>query len=103
MTAAGAVARMETHWRPALLADEEPRRRNRRTIDGVFLAAGSIVLGLAAAIASSAATQDNQVAKGLVTVFGWAEGFWRLTFVSAVVLSLTVVVDAFLRRRWQLV
>ena len=104
MAAAGAaVAQVEARWRPALLTADEPGRRNRRTIDGVLLAAGSVVLGLAAAIASSAKAQDDEVARALFTVVGWAEGFWRVVFVSAAGLALLVVVDGLFRRRWLLV
>jgi glycosyltransferase 2 family protein len=103
MAAASEVVRIEERWRPALLTIDERGRRNRRTIDGVLLAFGSIVLGLAAAIAYSAKPQDEQVARALGTVFGWAEVFWRVAFVSAIVLALLVAVDALVRLRWLLV
>ena len=103
MAAAEVVAHVEARWRPALLTADEPGRRNRRTIDGVLLAFGAVVVGLAAAIASSAPTQDGEVAHALGTVLGWAEGFWRATFAAAVLLALLVVGDAFLRQRWLLV
>jgi glycosyltransferase 2 family protein len=92
----------ERSWEPALLAAAEPGRRNRRTIDGVVLAAGAIVTGLAAVIASSARAQDEDVAQALITVLGWAEVLWRFVFVSALALALVVVVDVLLRRRWLL-
>jgi uncharacterized membrane protein YbhN (UPF0104 family)/tRNA A-37 threonylcarbamoyl transferase component Bud32 len=92
----------ERSWQPALLAAAEPGRRNRRTIDGVVLAAGAIVTGLAAVIASSARAQDEDVAQALITVLGWAEVLWRFVFVSALALALVVVVDVLLRRRWLL-
>jgi glycosyltransferase 2 family protein len=85
-----------------LLTAAEPGRRNRRTIDGVVLAAGAIVTGLAAVIASSAAGQDADVAEALTTVLGWAEAVWRVAFVSALALALVVVADGLLRRRWLL-
>jgi glycosyltransferase 2 family protein len=85
-----------------LLTAAEPGRRNRRTIDGVVLAAGAIVTGLAAVIASSAAGQDADVAEALTTVLGWAEAVWRVAFVSALALALLVVADVLLRRRWLL-
>jgi glycosyltransferase 2 family protein len=85
-----------------LLTAAEPGRRNRRTIDGVVLAAGAIVTGLAAVIASSAAGQDADVAEALTTVLGWAEAVWRVAFVSALALALVVVADVLLRRRWLL-
>jgi glycosyltransferase 2 family protein len=86
----------------ALLTAAEPGRRNRRTIDGVVLAAGAIVTGLAAVIASSAPAQDADVAQALITVLGWAEAVWRVAFVSALALALVVVADVLLRRRWLL-
>jgi glycosyltransferase 2 family protein len=85
-----------------LLTAAEPGRRNRRTIDGVVLAAGAIVTGLAAVIASSAAGQDADVAEALTTVLGWAEAVWRVAFVSALALALVVVAGVLLRRRWLL-
>jgi hypothetical protein len=39
----------------------------------------------------------------LVTIFGWADGFWRVAFVSAAAFAVLVVVDGLLRRRWLLV
>jgi glycosyltransferase 2 family protein len=101
--AVAALPRVERRWRPHLLAVAEHGRRNRRTIDGVLLAGGAIVLGLAAAVASAAKTQDDQVAQALVTVFSWADGFWRAAFVSAAALALLVVVDGLYRRWWALV
>ncbi|MGH3083468.1 MAG: lysylphosphatidylglycerol synthase domain-containing protein [Gaiellaceae bacterium] len=89
-------------WQPALLAAAEPGRRNRRTIDGVVLAAGAIVTGLAAVIASSAHAQDEDVAEGLITVLGWAEVLWRFVFVSALALALVIVAVVLVRRRWLL-
>jgi uncharacterized membrane protein YbhN (UPF0104 family)/tRNA A-37 threonylcarbamoyl transferase component Bud32 len=96
------AAAAERSWQPALLTAAEPGRRNRRTIDAVILAAGAIVTGLAAVIASSASAQDADVAQALVTVLGWAEVLWRFVFVSALALALVVVVDVLLRRRWLL-
>ena len=89
-------------WQPELLTAAEPGRRNRRTIDGVVLAAGAIVTGLAAVIASAAPVQDEDVAQALITVLGWAEVFWRFVFVSALALGLIVLADVLLRRRWLL-
>ncbi len=95
---------MSAAWsrQAALLTAAEPGRRNRRTIDGVVLAAGAIVTGLAAVIASSAPAQDADVAQALITVLGWAEAVWRVAFVSALALALVVVADVLLRRRWLL-
>jgi uncharacterized protein YceK len=79
-----------------LLTAAEPGSRNRRTIEGGVLAAGAIVTGLAAVIASSAPAQDADVAQALTTVLGWAEAFWRIAFVSALALALVVVADVLL-------
>jgi uncharacterized membrane protein YbhN (UPF0104 family)/tRNA A-37 threonylcarbamoyl transferase component Bud32 len=89
-------------WQPVLLAAAEPGRRNRRTIDGVVLAAGAIITGLAAVIASSARAQDEDVAQALITVLGWAEVLWRFVFVSALALALVIVAVVLVRRRWLL-
>jgi uncharacterized membrane protein YbhN (UPF0104 family)/tRNA A-37 threonylcarbamoyl transferase component Bud32 len=90
-------------WGVRLLTETEPGRRNRRTIDSVLLAVGAVAVGLTAVIARSAATQDQQVGQALTTVLGWAGGFWRTVFVAVLVLALAVVVDVFVRRRWDLV
>ena len=90
-------------WRLSFLVETEPGRRNRRTVDSVILALAAVLLGLSAAIASSAPHQDHDVAHALRTVFGWAEGFWYTAFVGALVLALVVVVDVLWRRRWDLV
>jgi uncharacterized membrane protein YbhN (UPF0104 family)/tRNA A-37 threonylcarbamoyl transferase component Bud32 len=86
-----------------LLTVYERRRRNRRTVDGTLLAVSSILVGLAAAAASQAPAEDAQVARGVVTVLGWAEVFWRTVFVSALVLAAAVVVAVVVGRRWLLV
>jgi len=85
-----------------LLVAAEAGRRNRRTGDGVVAAGGAIVLGLAAAIASSAPRQDTSLAHGLVTVLGWADPFWRAAWVGALGLAAVVLLDVLLRRRWLL-
>jgi glycosyltransferase 2 family protein len=85
-----------------LLAAVEAGRRNRRTIDGVLLAAAAAAAGLAGAAASSAPGQDRQVTRGLVTVLGWAGGLWRALFVAALALAVLVVLDVLVRRRWPL-
>jgi glycosyltransferase 2 family protein len=90
-------------WSIALLTETEPGRRNRRTIDSVFLALASIVIGLSAAIASSAPTEDEDVAQALSTILGWADPFWRGVFVGVLVLAGVIVIDVPLRRRWDLV
>jgi uncharacterized membrane protein YbhN (UPF0104 family)/tRNA A-37 threonylcarbamoyl transferase component Bud32 len=77
-------------------------RRNRRAFDGVLFAGGAVVLGLAAAIASSTPAQDESLAGGLAAVLGWATPFWRAIFVAALALALAVALDVIVRRRWLL-
>jgi hypothetical protein len=89
-------------WHVALLTETEPGRRNRRTIDAVFLVWAALVIGLSAAIASSAPTNDRDVAEALTTVFGWAGALWRTTFFGLIVLAVVILVDVPLRRRWDL-
>jgi tRNA A-37 threonylcarbamoyl transferase component Bud32 len=84
------------------LTKTERGRRNRRTIDSVFLAFAALVLGLSALIASSAPAQDEAVADALATVLGWAGAVWRTVFVCLLALALVVVVAVLLRRRWDL-
>jgi glycosyltransferase 2 family protein len=86
----------------ALLTETEPGRRNRRTIDSVFLVWAAIVIGLSAAIASSAPGHDRDVAEALRTVFGWAGALWRTAFFGLLGLAAVIVVDVLLRRRWDL-
>jgi hypothetical protein len=93
----------ERSWRVALLAETEPGRRNRRTIDSVFLLVAAIVIGLSAVIASSAPGQDRDVGQALTTVFGWAGALWRTAFFGVLGLAVVLVVDVLLRRRWDLV
>ena len=59
-----AAASSAHSWRVALLAETEPGRRNRRTIDSAFLLLAAIVIGLSAVIASSAPGQDRTVRCG---------------------------------------
>jgi glycosyltransferase 2 family protein len=96
------AAPTERSWNVALLTATEPGRRNRRTIDSVFLAWAAIVIGLSAAVASSAPEHDKDVAQALTTVFGWAGALWRTAFVGLLVLALVIVFDVLLRRRWDL-
>jgi glycosyltransferase 2 family protein len=93
----------ERSWSVALLTATEPGRRNRRTIDSVFLALAGIVIGLSAVIASSAPEDDKDVAQALTTVLGWAEALWRAAFIGVLVLAAAIVVAVLLRRRWDLV
>jgi uncharacterized membrane protein YbhN (UPF0104 family)/tRNA A-37 threonylcarbamoyl transferase component Bud32 len=89
-------------WSIALLTTTEPGRRNRRTIDSVFLAGAAVVIGLSAAIASSAPEEDEDVAQALTTILGWADALWRGVFIGVLVLALVLVLDVLHRRRWDL-
>jgi uncharacterized membrane protein YbhN (UPF0104 family)/tRNA A-37 threonylcarbamoyl transferase component Bud32 len=108
MTAAGASRDDQApvagrSWEFRLLTETEPGRRNRRTIDSVFLVWAAIVLGLAATIASEAPGTDRDVADGLITVFGWAQALWRTAFFGLFGLSAAIVVAVLVRRRWDIV
>jgi uncharacterized membrane protein YbhN (UPF0104 family)/tRNA A-37 threonylcarbamoyl transferase component Bud32 len=85
------------------LAETEPGRRNRRTIDSLFLLVAAIVIGLSAVIAASAPGQDRDLAHALTTVLGWAGALWRTAFFGVLALAIVLVVDVLLRRRWDLV
>jgi glycosyltransferase 2 family protein len=87
----------------ALLRAAEPGRRNRRTVDGLLLAAGALLAGAAAVVASAAPDQDEEVAQALVTVLGWAGPLWRAVFVGALAVAVVIAVDVVLRRRWAMV
>ena len=89
-------------WGVALLTETEPGRRNRRTIDSVFLGLAAFVIGLSGVIASSAPNKDEDVAEALITILGWADPLWRGLFVGVLVLAAVVTVAVFLRRRWDL-
>ena len=89
-------------WHFALLTTTEPGRRNRRTIDAVFLLVAAIVVGLTAVIARSAPEDDEAVAEALTTVLGWAGALWRTAFVGLLALAAVIVLDVLLRRRWSL-
>jgi glycosyltransferase 2 family protein len=82
-----------------LLAAHEPGRKNRRTIDAVFLLLAAIVIVLTAVVASSAERQDEDLAQALQTVLTWADSLWRFAFVGLLVLALLVVLDVLLERR----
>jgi uncharacterized membrane protein YbhN (UPF0104 family) len=85
-----------------MLVAAEPGRRNRRTLDGVLLAAGALIVGLTAVIAESTSEQDDDAGDALVTVLGWAPGLWRAALVGALVLGCAIGVEALVRRRWAL-
>jgi glycosyltransferase 2 family protein len=89
--------------RIGLLAQTEPGRRNRRTIDSVLLFWAAIVLGLSAAIAASAPAQERRAEAALTTVLGWAEAFWRVVFFALLAAAAAIVVDVLLERRWDLI
>jgi len=89
-------------WGIALLTDNEPGRRNRRTIDSVFLALAAVVIGLSAVIASTAPEDDKEIADALTTILGWADPFWRVVFIGVIVLAAVIALDVLLRRRWDL-
>ncbi|HEU0286918.1 MAG TPA: lysylphosphatidylglycerol synthase transmembrane domain-containing protein [Nocardioidaceae bacterium] len=86
----------------ALLTTAEPGRRNRRTIDALLLAFAALLTTAAAVIARSAPAQDEDIADAIVTILGWAEGFWRVVVVVFLLLGLAIVLDCVVRRRWDL-
>ena len=86
----------------SLLAETEPGRRNRRTIDSVALFWAALVLGLSAVIAYSAPAEDERIGDALITVFGWAGALWRLAFFGVLGFAAVVVVAVIVRRRWDL-
>jgi glycosyltransferase 2 family protein len=87
----------------ALLAPAEPGRRNRRTIDGVLVAAAAAVVGLEAVVARSAPGTDEEIGQAFATLLGWAPAFWYAVLLGALVLGLAIVADAVVRARWLLV
>jgi uncharacterized membrane protein YbhN (UPF0104 family)/tRNA A-37 threonylcarbamoyl transferase component Bud32 len=103
LTAREAVTSAGHPWNISLLTPAEPGRRNRRTIDGVLVAATAVLTGLAAVVARSAPDVDEEVGQAVATVFGWAGGLWRATLLATLALALVIVVDALVRRRWMLV
>jgi hypothetical protein len=86
----------------ALLTVAEPGRRNRRTIDGLLLGLTALGAAAAAVIARSAPAEDEAVADSMETVLGWAEGFWRGVVIVFLLLGLAIVLDCFVRGRWDL-
>ncbi len=60
------------------------------------------MVGLAAVVASTANAEDRRLARGIVTLLGWAQAFSRGVLVGAIVLALLVVVDVLRKRRWLL-
>src|SRR5262245_63365746 len=89
-------------WKIALFAEAEAGRRNRRTIDAVVLPLAALVTALVAVVAAQAPENDEDLADAIATVFGWAQGVWRLIFVGLLALALTVFVGVLVRRRWKL-
>src|SRR5262245_40870813 len=96
------VEQGERSWHLALLTRTELGRRNRRPVDSVVLIVGAAVVGLSAVVASAAREQDRDVARALVTIFGWAGGLWRTAFVAVLALALLVVLEVLVRARWDL-
>jgi uncharacterized membrane protein YbhN (UPF0104 family)/tRNA A-37 threonylcarbamoyl transferase component Bud32 len=86
-----------------MLTAAEPGRRNRRTTDGVLVATTAVVAGLAAVVAASAPGVDEDIGQAVATVLGWAPGVWRVVLLGTLALTLIVVADALIRRRWLLV
>src|SRR5262249_54648505 len=82
-----------------LFASGERGRRNRRSIDAVFLTFAAIVCGLVAAAGSQAPAQDARAARNVIAVLGWAEALWRTAFVGVLVLAGIVLVGLVVRRR----
>jgi glycosyltransferase 2 family protein len=85
-----------------LLTATEPGRRNRRTIDSIFLSFAAVVIGLTAVIASTAPQQDARLQEALGALLGWAVPLWRAVFIGVLVLAVAVFVDAIVERRWDL-
>jgi glycosyltransferase 2 family protein len=85
-----------------LLTAAEPGRRNRRTIDAALLAVAATLAGATAVVASSAPDRDEDLARALGTILGWAGPFWRAAFVGALLFAVVVAADVLLRRRWAL-
>jgi uncharacterized membrane protein YbhN (UPF0104 family)/tRNA A-37 threonylcarbamoyl transferase component Bud32 len=82
-----------------LFAPGERGRRNRRSLDAVFLVLASIACGLGGAAASQAPAQDARVARNVIAVLGWAEALWRTAFVGVLALAGVVLVGLVVRRR----
>jgi uncharacterized membrane protein YbhN (UPF0104 family)/tRNA A-37 threonylcarbamoyl transferase component Bud32 len=82
-----------------LFAPGERGRRNRRSLDAVFLALASISCGLVGAAASQAPAVDARVARNVIFALGWAEALWRTAFVGVLALAGIVLVGLVVRRR----
>ena len=82
-----------------LFAPGERGRRNRRSLDGLFLALAAVVCGFGAAAASQAPAEDARAARNVIAVLGWAEALWRTAFVGLLVLAAIVLVGLVVRRR----
>src|SRR5262249_13949954 len=93
---------MAAGWNIELLTSDEPERRNRQTIDAALLAWAALIAGATAVVSSSAPGQDADVAQALITILGWADPLWRVTFLGALVLAVVIVVAVIYRQRWRL-
>jgi uncharacterized membrane protein len=89
-------------WHVGLLVRTEPGRRNRRTIDSVWLFWAAVVLGLSAAIAASAPVHDRRVGEALTTLLGWADPLRRASFFLLLASAAAIVVAVLLERRGEL-
>src|SRR6185436_6356925 len=81
-------------WSLALLLPAEPGRRNRRTIDGVLVAAAAALAGLEAVVARSARGTDEEAGQAVATLLGWASGVWRAVIVATLALAVLIVAEA---------
>src|SRR5262249_60481570 len=72
-----AAAPSSHSWHIVLLAETEPGRRNRRTIDSVSLLFAAIVIGLSAVVASFAVQQEQDGGAAVNTLLGCARAPWR--------------------------
>lgn len=80
----------------------EEGRRNRRTLDAVFLAATAAAVGSAAAVSNAAPAKDAAVGDALATLLGWGEALWRGAVIAAIAICFLLLVAVVVRRRWAL-
>jgi uncharacterized membrane protein YbhN (UPF0104 family)/tRNA A-37 threonylcarbamoyl transferase component Bud32 len=89
-------------WQLALLTPEVAGQRNRRTLDGFFLAVTAIATGVAGVVARSSPAIDADVGEAVATVLGWAPAVWKAALAGALALAVVIVTDVLVRRRWLL-